>query len=400
VTEFSHYQRLQDEALALAQPYPAGRFRGRGIVTCAGGPRYFTCAWVLVRMLRDVLKTNLPIQVWHLGAAEMDPLMRALLERYGAEVVDACSAGCGPPPAGHAIKPFAILHSRFEELVFVDADNLPTIDPERLFDSAAYRETGAVFWPDLQPLAAESLLWELCRVPFRHEPSFESGQIVLDKARSWKPLTLTLHMNEHSSFYFRYFYGDKDTFHLAWRRLEQPYAMPPHEPLRIPDDGADPLFTRHSFVLGQRDFDGLLIFQHRNWPKFVLLGRNPRYPVLPYEDECRGFLDELALQWDGRVRAPFDPPPGPAGPGARWFRYVRLSDSERWVELLPDNQIGRGSKEAERWWCVVPDGRTSMLEILGDEHVTCRLTRHLDGVWRGRWVRFERMPVELIPWEE
>jgi hypothetical protein len=29
--------------------------------------------------------------------------------------------------------------------------------------------------------------------------------------------------------------------------------------------------------------------------------------------------------------------------------------------------------------------------------VTCRLQRDVDGVWRGRWLTHERMPVELIP---
>ena len=76
---YSEYHRLQDEVIERAEPYPAHRFQGRGIVTCAGGPRYFTCAWVLVRVLRDILKTPLPIQVWHRGAAEIDPRMRALL---------------------------------------------------------------------------------------------------------------------------------------------------------------------------------------------------------------------------------------------------------------------------------------------------------------------------------
>ncbi len=44
------------------QPYPA-TFSGRGIAICAGGRRYNTCAWVLVRLLRS-LKCELPIEVW------------------------------------------------------------------------------------------------------------------------------------------------------------------------------------------------------------------------------------------------------------------------------------------------------------------------------------------------
>jgi hypothetical protein len=393
---------MQDEVIASAGPYPAHRFQGRGIVTCAGGPRYFTSAWVLVRMLRDVLKTPLPMQVWHRGAAEMDSRMRTLLERYNVEVVDACAIESHrPPPQGWALKPFAILHSRFQEVLFLDADNIPAVDPARLFASAPYRETGAVFWPDLKPIPANSAIWEICRVPFRDEPSFESGQILLDKPRCWKALWLTMHLNERAGFYYQHLYGDKDTFHMAWRRLEQPYSMAPGPPQLILDEQADPLFVYRSWVLGQRDFDGRVILQHRNCPKFILFGKNPRYPGFAYEKECFEFLDDLAGLWNGRVSALELRPPEnyQANRAARWFRYVRVSHDERMLEFLRDQRIGYGSSRWERTWRVIPEGATSVLEILGDEYVMCRLTRQEDGVWRGRWLRYERNPVELTPWE-
>jgi hypothetical protein len=400
---YSEYHRLQDEVIERAAPYPAHRFQGRGIVTCAGGPRFFTCAWVLVRVLRDVLKTALPIQVWHRGATEIDPLMRALLERHNVEVVDAGAIESSRPPSHRwALKPFAILHSRFQEVLSLDADNVPAIDPARLFEAAPYRETGAIFWPDLKPIPAESPIWEVCRVPYRDEASFESGQIVLDKARCWKALLLTMHMNECAGFYYQYVNGDKDTFHMAWRMLGQPYSMAPHPPRLMLARRADPLFAYVGPVMGQRDFDGRVILQHRNWPKFILFGKNPRYPGFAHEAKCFEFLDELARLWNGRVSALELRPPEEysSNPAARWFRYVRVSDHERMLEFLPDQRIGYGSSDQERMWRVIPQGATSVLEILGDMSVTCRLSRHDDGVWRGNWQRYERNPVELIPWED
>lgn len=38
-----------------------------------------------------------------------------------------------------------------------------------------------------------------------------------------------------------------------------------------------------------------------------------------------------------------------------------------------------------------------MLEILSQDQVTCRLTEGRDRVWRGRWIYFEQMPIELSP---
>lgn len=38
-----------------------------------------------------------------------------------------------------------------------------------------------------------------------------------------------------------------------------------------------------------------------------------------------------------------------------------------------------------------------MLELLSQDRVTCRLTEGKDRVWRGRWLGFEQMPIELSP---
>ena len=144
-------------------------------------------------------------------------------------------------------------------------------------------------------------------MPYRGEPAFESGQIVIDRARCWKALQLTMHLNEHSDFYYRYVYGDKDTFHMAWRMLNQPYSMRsyPPRPLSYPRDYADePCDDRYPPVLCQHDFEGRVIFQHRTRGKWILHGVNPMIPHFAYHEECLGFLDQLGRQWDGRMAVP------------------------------------------------------------------------------------------------
>ena len=63
---------------AAPPPYPEARFHGRGIVVCGGGDKYFPCAWVCIRMLRHVGCT-LPIELWHVGQAELPDAVRALV---------------------------------------------------------------------------------------------------------------------------------------------------------------------------------------------------------------------------------------------------------------------------------------------------------------------------------
>ena len=45
-------------------------------------------------------------------------------------------------------------------MLALDADNFPIRDPEYLFESGGYRETGAIFWPDVGRTAHTSVIWK------------------------------------------------------------------------------------------------------------------------------------------------------------------------------------------------------------------------------------------------
>ena len=47
----------------------------------------------------------------------------------------------------YQIKAFAILLSSFKEVLYIDADNFPVVDPSVLFDLPLYQQHGALFWP-------------------------------------------------------------------------------------------------------------------------------------------------------------------------------------------------------------------------------------------------------------
>src|SRR5258707_12483738 len=149
---------------------------GRGIVTCAGGVRLFTCVYVLLRILRETLKCTLPIQLWHFGGEELSPARRLLLAPFDGELVDAVSFLADYPAEirnGWQLKPYAILHSHFEEVLFLDADQVPVRDPAFLFDQPEYLEAGAVFWPDIIDLSAENPIWARIGLPAQSCPSWE-----------------------------------------------------------------------------------------------------------------------------------------------------------------------------------------------------------------------------------
>src|SRR5215469_4037019 len=166
---------------------PDRSFRGRGIVTCAGGYKYFTNAWILIRMLRH-FGCKLPIQLWHLGPAELDERMRRLIAKYDVECIDgvpvfANSLSTDSSFIKHQwiLKSTAISRCPFEEVIFLDADNLPILDPAFLFETPQYARSSAIFWPHTMQAAKCSPLSEAFGLQNLNEVELEGGQMVFNK---------------------------------------------------------------------------------------------------------------------------------------------------------------------------------------------------------------------------
>jgi hypothetical protein len=400
--EAARYRDLLEAALRSPAPFPEGRFSGRGIVLCAGGDVYFPCAWVCIGVLRR-LGCTLPIELWYRGRREMTEEMAALVEPLGVTCVDAYPVVRRHPYRrldSWELKPFAIAWSRFAEVLYLDADNVPLRDPAFLFDSAAYGEAGALFWPDryagpgtgIEWLKREA--WEACGVPYRPEPEIEAGQLLIDKRRSWRALAMTLHLNEHSDYYYAFFLGDKDTFHLAWRRTETAYALVPWRPRTL----------GRSEVIVQHDPEGAPLFQHRNGSKWSLTRANPSIPGFRDEDACLEVLAGLRGRWAPPVRAL----PDAFTPGeARWYRelcaarhfvYAVEGGAARRMELCPDFRIGAGAGEMEVGWMIEDDvDGGPLLSLRNANAPTCFLRPDGDGGWGGRWLVYHRSRVTLRP---
>jgi ADP-heptose:LPS heptosyltransferase len=312
-----------EQAVRTLPPLPA-HLAGRGIVIPAGGCRFFTNAWVNIRRLRE-LKCRLPIQVWHLGPQEMRPEMVRLLASVGATCVDAEEIRQQHPCrrlGGWELKTYAMAHCPFAEVLLLDADNVAVTDPEFLFNTGAYTESGALFWPDGGRLEKTQKIWDLLGLPRPSGPEFESGQILLDKRRCWRPLALACWLNDQSDFFYRYLHGDKETLHLAFERLRQPYIFIATPPLNL------------AGAICQHDPHGARIFQHRNTNKWTLFANQRWIDGFQHDDACRAALIELREQWDSRSLLPGD-----------WQRRLRAGTAAKKPATI---QAGMISCEARR----------------------------------------------------
>lgn len=379
------FLRRADQYAANIPAYPHG-FRGRGIVTCAGGVRFNTCAWVLIGMLRK-LGCCLPIQVWYRGQAEYDPEWMRLVRGMQVELVDAEVVAKRHPRrarGGWELKPYSILHSPFREVLFLDADNVPVVDPTYLFDATEFRKAGAVFWPDGTRTPPGDPRWEIFGVPYRDEPEQESGQLLVDKQRCWEPLNLCVWYNEHSDFYYRYVYGDKDTFRFAWHRLGRPFAMPGRPLEEIP------------FTLCQHDFAGRRIFQHRSTDKWSLSGNQPSRGFV-HEATCFELVRQLREQWD-----PHDRLTGGLSPEDRSqmdalverpIEFMHVGHNRWPMSLGADGYVELGWSTDEFFWWI--KGREL---IFADEagQPSARLQQQSDGTWEGHRVDRPRSRLRLV----
>lgn len=377
-------------------PY-AGHQAPRGIVIGAGGAKFFGCCWAAIATLRRV-GCRLPIEVWHLGRAEMDPEMEAALHAVdGVRIVDAHQVAarlpCWPRILnGWELKPFSVLHSQFREVLYLDADNLAVHDPSYLFESAEFRATGAIFWPDLPPAARAEWLpaacWESVGLTYRPYVDVESGQLLVDRERCWQALALTMLMNEHSDYWYKLVFGDKSTWLLAWVRCGQPYTMIAR--------GAGWEWP----AIQQHDPAGRLVFQHACRGKELICAGQPQRN-LRHGAWLAEFRESLQRHWSGEIFAWESQRPDERAAAAALcgrYRYERVGIGTRDLVLADGGAIAEGAARCEKRWSyrLLPEG--PRLVIVGEAHKQSEigmmiLKEEAPGRWTGRWEAHEKGPV-------
>lgn len=100
----------------------------------------------------------------------------------------------------------------------------------------------------------------------------ESGQMVINKQKSWLPLHLAWYMQKHYEIYFQFLNGDKDTFKYAWQALGAPYHMT-ETFVGMAGTMVGDRFCGHTmlqyFPTSKADDDDRLLFVHANLLKIT-----------------------------------------------------------------------------------------------------------------------------------
>ena len=239
----------------------------RGIVTTAGGALYFLNAYLNFRLLREKGCT-LPIEWCYLGAEMTRPQLREAGKIPNLRLVNL--GGKGKDNAKHRggwqSKIDAIMQSRFDEVLFLDADSFPIRDPEYLFYDPLYIKHGAIFWPDLwkwsadnNPHAGQAAGKNVLDAKFGvtlPEQQIESGQMMFAKRKCQNALEAVRRLNRNSEDTYKFVFGDKDTFLIGFLQTRTDFLINPHP------------CTPFRGGLFQKDLQGDVLFAHLTGAKF------------------------------------------------------------------------------------------------------------------------------------
>lgn len=212
-------------------PFRTGQ---QGIVSTAGGAQ-MPIFVVTLRMLRKTGCT-LPVELF-VGFNDHDPyLCNELLPSLNARCIqleDYLGQEETRNIARYQYKIFAIIFSSFEDILFLDADDYPVANPERLFTNEPYISSGLVTWPDFWASSASKHLFEIQNrtvPPMNDQASTESGQLLVSKRSHGQALLMAMYYNFYGPNYYYPLMsqggpgeGDKETFIAGAQVVNAPY---------------------------------------------------------------------------------------------------------------------------------------------------------------------------------
>jgi len=256
----SHAQMMD----VLPDKVVSNAFAGRGIVMTGGG-KYFPMILTALRWLREVDPTT-PVEVYMKDKFEYEANIcdglfpklnaecRVIRDIYGESLSNKLDTE-------YALKPLAILASKFDDIYFMDADSYPMNSVNKYFDWDEYKKTGLILNADYWPRYISPFFYDIvgiklgARARGNHNSdallqsdrenaipgkSTESGQVFIRKSTHIKSLLLAMYYNLFGpDIYFTLLMqnghgeGDKDTYAAAAIICGESYYQTQRRPVTL-----------------------------------------------------------------------------------------------------------------------------------------------------------------------
>ena len=148
---------------------PQGVFRGRGVIILSSAEQLQYAA-TSIGMLQ-LLKSRLPVELWMLNHSStkgdwcMELITQGVTCRFISDYVQNATEIL---EFSYQHTAAALLFSSFGEILYLDSDTFPVVNPDNIFDSWAFTSTGALLWPDF---------WKPTESPWTHYITGFSNQV-------------------------------------------------------------------------------------------------------------------------------------------------------------------------------------------------------------------------------
>ncbi|KAJ3100602.1 hypothetical protein HK100_004687 [Physocladia obscura] len=223
-------------------------------MTCGNG--HFYLAQHLILSVRRFFNITLPIEVFYAGTNDLSPGKIAALSAM-PNVTPLNLRNFFPAETHYgsrwSFKPYAILASRFQHVLFMDPDVAFLKSPLSILSSSLYQRNGLVFFRDRKVRTQERV--EAVRLLKKMNPilsnysrrnsyvysdeedhdgwsneEMESGFIPVDKGNTGVLFSLLLAakmngLKEREAVFYKAAYGDKESFWFATESLRVPYEF-------------------------------------------------------------------------------------------------------------------------------------------------------------------------------
>ncbi|KAF7591277.1 hypothetical protein BBP40_001786 [Aspergillus hancockii] len=208
----------------------------KGVVSTAGG-EYLPVLVISLRMLRRT-GSELPVEVFLANDDEYENyICDVVLPSLNARCVVLSHILDAVPKImeiqKYQFKLFAMMFSSFEDILFLDADAFPLLQPELLFMNEPFKSKNMVTWPDFWATTISSYYYEISSQPLPSNTirqSSESGEVLISKKTHMKTLLLSVYYNFWGPDYYYALLsqgasgeGDKETFVAAALALGESY---------------------------------------------------------------------------------------------------------------------------------------------------------------------------------
>jgi SAM-dependent methyltransferase len=238
---------------------------------------------------------DIPIQVWYRGKSET--VSKEDVEGLGVELIDIDHMidilGDARLMGGWESKLYAITHTDFKVVAYLDADAYPVDNLSRMCDIA--ENDGFAFWQDTGG-CENNVKWRKAmgsERPPNAIKAIQGGQLFINREKCWNEIVVAHWMNQHSDYFYQHMYGDQDTWRVAFTLTGKKYANLGNA--RLADGVFDCQYGGKSYVVHRCQWK---MFHLKDIPTGKTRYAQSRHGSLPKEKEAFGHFVEYINKVD------------------------------------------------------------------------------------------------------